>query len=158
MKGLLIVFIIIVLNYSPSNSQDVVPSTTIHSIEGKKFDFNSLKNKVVVLNFWYTACLPCRKEIPSLRKLHEMYKNNSSVIFIAISSLDDAEQLEYFKRKVGFDFHLIPKENGWVEFFKIKSFPTNIIISKNKIIYSAQGYSPKLLSSMSTVLDSVLMR
>ena len=53
------------------------PSTNIELVEG---DWNSVKTivaqsegKVVVVDIWSTACLPCMREFPNLLKLQQKY-------------------------------------------------------------------------------------
>jgi thiol-disulfide isomerase/thioredoxin len=46
---------------------------------------DDLKGKILLVNFWATWCPPCRKEIPSLMKIHAKYKDQGvSVIGISM--------------------------------------------------------------------------
>lgn len=48
-------------------------------------DSDTLKGKVLLVNFWATWCPPCRKEMPALMGFHEKYaKDNFSVIGISV--------------------------------------------------------------------------
>ena len=38
------------------------------------------KGRVILLNFWYPGCLPCRKEIPFERKLLNDFRNKDFVL------------------------------------------------------------------------------
>jgi thiol-disulfide isomerase/thioredoxin len=40
-------------------------------IQGKPFDLDSRRGRVVVVNFWATWCEPCRDELPSLERLQK---------------------------------------------------------------------------------------
>ena len=42
---------------------------TLTDIEGNTWQSDELKGDVVVFNFWFTTCPPCKKEIPELTSL-----------------------------------------------------------------------------------------
>ena len=54
---------------------------SLTTIDGEKYDTTSLKGKVVVLNFWFVDCPPCRKEIPELNKLVKKYDKKRHCFF-----------------------------------------------------------------------------
>ncbi|MDX1811477.1 MAG: TlpA disulfide reductase family protein [Gammaproteobacteria bacterium] len=51
------------------------PAFALADIHHKRRSLSEWKNRVVILNFWATWCVPCRKEIPLLNSLQ---KNHSS--------------------------------------------------------------------------------
>ncbi|MBO9704623.1 MAG: TlpA family protein disulfide reductase, partial [Arthrobacter sp.] len=38
--------------------------------DGKRVTSKDLEGKVVVMNFWFAACAPCRVEAPDLKAMH----------------------------------------------------------------------------------------
>ena len=44
------------------------------NLQGENFDLQSLKGKVVLVNFWATWCSQCVTELPRMKKLYEKYK------------------------------------------------------------------------------------
>ena len=65
-------------------------------LKGRPVSKEALKNKIVVLDFWATWCVPCMKEMPYLQRAYENFKNDSSVVFMVINSgaknsLEDAQ-------------------------------------------------------------------
>jgi thiol-disulfide isomerase/thioredoxin len=40
---------------------------------GKQYSLESLKSKIVVLNFWFTQCGGCITEMPELNELKKAY-------------------------------------------------------------------------------------
>jgi thiol-disulfide isomerase/thioredoxin len=59
-----------VVDSSPGNVVvgNRAPDFTLTSLEGATVDSDSLKGRMVVLNFWATWCQPCMSEIPELKE------------------------------------------------------------------------------------------
>ncbi|MBN1446507.1 MAG: TlpA family protein disulfide reductase [Bacteroidetes bacterium] len=51
------------------------PAFSLKDKDGRTYSLESLKGKVVVLNFWATWCPPCRAEIPDFKKVYSQYKD-----------------------------------------------------------------------------------
>src|SRR5690554_6097157 len=57
----------------------------------KTVKISGLKDKVVLLDFWYRGCYPCLKAIPDLIKLQEEFKDD--LVIIGINDIDDQEDV-----------------------------------------------------------------
>jgi len=74
----------------------VTTDFTFRDLEGNDGQFFDYRGKIVVMNYWGLGCGPCKKEIPWLNELVEVYKG-TGVEFLAFS-FDKAEaQKDYFK-------------------------------------------------------------
>jgi len=67
---------------------------SVTDIKGNTYTSEELKGKVVVLNFWFIGCAPCRIEIPGLNEMVKHY-DKEEVVFIAFA-LDGKEELKKF--------------------------------------------------------------
>ncbi|WP_165069386.1 TlpA family protein disulfide reductase [Marisediminicola senii] len=54
--------------------------------------------EVVVVNFWYAACAPCRAEAPDLEAVAQQYDGNGAA-FIGVNVYDSAENSLAFARR-----------------------------------------------------------
>ena len=70
-----------------SGSYEMAPSISMKLLEGGKLDVESLRGKVVMVDFWATWCVPCLSEIPMFNGLYKTHKARGFEL-IAIS-LDD---------------------------------------------------------------------
>jgi thiol-disulfide isomerase/thioredoxin len=101
---------------------------------GSKYSFESLSGKIIVLNFWFTKCAPCIKEMPDLNDLKEKYKDKP-IAFFAVT-YDKKALVDDFLKKIKLDFTVIPNDRKTINQFGIQFFPTNLVIDSNgKVVY-----------------------
>ena len=87
----------------------------------------------MLINFWFTSCLPCIKEIPDLNQLSSDYKDQ--VRFIAIT-FNSQIQVEKFLETRPIDFEHLTEQKDAIGEFGVRNYPMNILIDKNaKILY-----------------------
>jgi thiol-disulfide isomerase/thioredoxin len=125
------------------------------SLTNEKIDTKKFLGDVIVYNFWFTTCGPCKAEIPKLNQLKEKYKGKN-VHFIAIA-LDPDYKIIPFLNKIPLNYDIIP-EGQWVsEKFDVHSYPTNIIVDKNGIVqFYEVGYRTDIAETMTFALDKYL--
>ncbi len=120
-------------NEAGRSAKKPAPTFSVTTLAGKPYDLAALRGKVVVLNFWFIGCAPCKAEMPGLNQLVAEFKGHD-VIFLALA-LDPAEDLLDFLKKTTFSYEVIPDAGKLIEEqFKITSYPTHIIIDRNGAI------------------------
>ena len=110
-------------------------------INGNKLKLKDMAGKVIVLNFWFIGCPPCRQEIPELNKLALEYAANPNVVFVAVC-LDQDYQIEDFIKTSPFAYHIIDRGQYYADQFKINLYPTNVVLDKDgKVRFHSSGYT-----------------
>lgn len=110
-------------------------------INGHKHSSKNLKGKILVLNFWFINCPPCKMEIPELNKLVEQYGGDSMVVFIAVA-LDEKFLLKEFLKTTPFRYTIVDDGRFIAQKYGITSFPTNVVVDQEgKIIFHSSGLS-----------------
>lgn len=131
-----------------------IPETDFYDLEGNVID---IKNKVVVINFWFTACRPCIREMTQLNRLTQKYKDED-VVFIA-PALDKKEALIQFLDKTSFKYLVVPEMGKYVrDTLETFSFPTNMVIDQQgKVTFIKVGFSETIEQELSEHIDKLLL-
>jgi thiol-disulfide isomerase/thioredoxin len=127
----------------------VAKNFSTRELKGAQLTLSSFKGKYVLIDFWASWCVPCRKSMPHVRELYERYKDKGFDV-IAVSD-DDRDSTAWKKAVVkdgtgiwhnvlrGLDMEKIQKgeknDKDISEKFGIHSLPTKILIDPDgKII------------------------
>ncbi|SDQ68946.1 Thiol-disulfide isomerase or thioredoxin [Curtobacterium sp. UNCCL20] len=76
---------------------------TAKDTDGDTISAKDLRGKVVVLNFWYAGCPPCRAEAKYLNKVHDQFAGKD-VAFVGVNVRDEQATAAAFERRFGVDY------------------------------------------------------
>lgn len=109
------------------------PPLTFKTIAGESYDQASLSGKIIVINFWFMGCMPCRQEMPALNRLVNEYQGKD-VLFLGFAT-DRAERLNpaYFAQN-RFDFKIIGDAYPIAKSFSVLGYPTTFVVDEQGII------------------------
>ena len=110
---------------------------TLTDINGEVHTLETLKGKVIVIDFWYINCGACIKEMPDLNKLKAEFETED-VEWFGIT-YDPKDKVERFLERVKFDYTIVPDSKHLTDRFDIRFYPTTLIIDENrKIVYTGK--------------------
>ena len=105
-------------------------------IDGTTVSDKDYAGKVLVVNFWYAGCPPCRVEAPDLEALSKKYAAQG-VGFLGVNLYDTASTAESFEKDKGVTYpSVLDRDTGSVllAFSKTvppKATPTTLVIDKD---------------------------
>ena len=129
--------------------------------DGKTVKLSDFKGKKVYINMWASWCGPCMREIPELEKTYQKLKDNKDIIFLSMTSPNDAEFKNQSPQDKGKDVILNKAKELGVTYpvlfdvndrfiinYAIRSFPTHIFINSDGTIGNriAGGVTEELLT------------
>jgi thiol-disulfide isomerase/thioredoxin len=82
---------------------DTLPPIEFTTLDGRQGTLDSLRGKVVLLNFWATWCPYCRHEMPAMQEFYREYAGKGFEI-IAFSVDDEPGKVQAFMRENGYTF------------------------------------------------------
>jgi peroxiredoxin len=125
-------------------------------INGNKIDIKKLKGKILVINFWFINCGPCRKEIPDLNKLVDSFKTNDKVVFLAVA-LDDKASLQKFLEQLPFNYTILDGGQFIASQYKINSYPTHVVVDPEmKVYFHTSGLASNTVSWIKKSITELL--
>lgn len=130
------------------HAQDTdLPNTVIKDVvNGKKLPFNETitKGRVTLISFWATWCVPCKKEIKSVREKMADWKKDADFDYMTVS-IDESRAeglVRSYAKSQGWDFEYYIDNNGDLKrSLGFQNVPFTMIIDKDgKVVYTHTGY------------------
>lgn len=126
--------------------EKTLPSVELSDMNSNKVNVADLgkTGHPVVLSFWATWCIPCKKELSNIADLYDEWKKKYGVEVVAVS-IDDSRSTtkvkpyvegQLWEYKVLLDVNQDLKRN-----LNIQSVPFTILVdATGKIVYTHSGY------------------
>lgn len=119
-------------SYVPPVFPRPAPGFAMHDLDGNEVSFDSLKGKVVLLDFWATWCPPCLKDLPKLTEIHERYEESGFVVVsLSIDEADDAVRKvrrAIKRRKARHPVYLDTTDTSAWASYGVRAVPTQFLI------------------------------
>jgi peroxiredoxin len=130
--GAIIVVGVAALGYSSLASKKAAPDVTFSSLTGEKISMQSLRGKVVMVNFWATSCTTCVKEMPEMVQTYNKYKDKGLEFVAVAMSYDPPNYVLNYTQTRSLPFKVALDTQGEVakSFDDVKLTPTTYVIDK----------------------------
>ncbi len=79
------------------------PETKVLTVAGEPVTLAAYKDKIVLVNFWATWCVPCVREMPSLDRLQAAFDKDKFLILAVSVDRGGAAKAVPFLKKHGID-------------------------------------------------------
>jgi len=101
-----------------------LPAVILTDLDGNKVDLSQLSKdgKIIILDFWATWCVPCKKELTNIMDVYSDWQKNYHVELIAVS-IDDSRNTTKVK----------PTVDG-------SSWPYRVLLDPNQDLKRALGF------------------
>jgi thiol-disulfide isomerase/thioredoxin len=130
----------------PADAKPANLDFTLKDVNGKDVSLQSLKGKVIVLDFWATWCGPCKVEIPHFIEFQEKYGGRGLQI-VGISVDDPVDKLAPYVKEMGMNYLVLQglgHDAVQDAYGPILGIPVSVMISRDgKICATHTGLTGK---------------
>ncbi|KQO96707.1 TlpA family protein disulfide reductase [Leifsonia sp. Leaf264] len=123
---------------------------------GADFDSTEHTGDVVVVNFWYAGCAPCRAEAADLESINQEFGDEGAT-FVGVNVRDQPAQAKAFDEKYGVTYpSIMDLESGAVQLafagkVPANAVPTTLVLDKQGRVAArilGQLQSPSILETL----------
>lgn len=142
-------------NKSKLDIGKIAPNFTLQSVNGKDISLNSIRDKIIIIDFWASWCAPCRAENPNLKDIYNKY--HSKGLEIISISLD--------KSRMAWTKAIKQDELPWIHLsdlmgeqspvskdYNINGIPFTLVLDKDKKILAKNLKGLELKETISKFL------
>lgn len=136
--ALVLAILLIPIAASAATVGKPAPSFVITTYDGEKISLESLRGKVVIVNYWATWCAPCRLELPQM----DVYVRRHRTAPLAVYAITIDNTVPYSRLKFLGDtlaFPLTQKLKGGGYGAIRGAVPTNYVIDRAGIVRHAKA-------------------
>lgn len=84
------------------------PNLTLESLDGSPATLGGGAGRPLLVNFWYSTCEPCKREMPALVAAQQKY----GIDIVGVNPRDSAESARAFADDYGITYSLLRDPNG----------------------------------------------
>jgi peroxiredoxin len=157
-------FIIQIFLAAAVYSQDLntkAPDFSMSDLNGNTVKLADFKGKVLLIDFWASWCLPCKKSMPHIIDLYNK-RTDSSFTVIAVNVDEDRSKINDFAKSINAEFPfpvIFDKESKLPDLYHIEGMPTTIIIDKEGIIrFKETGFTDEIKEKMDSKIKELLVK
>ncbi|HLP78851.1 MAG TPA: TlpA disulfide reductase family protein [Candidatus Paceibacterota bacterium] len=127
------------------------------AVDGRLVDLKNLRGKPVLIDFWATWCVPCVKQMPTLKRLYAGYHEKGfEIIGVSLDLSDDKRKLIDFIAKNDLAWPQCFDGKGWqnefVTRYAVSSAPTTFLLDKEGKLVGIDLERDKLESEIKRLL------
>ncbi len=112
------------------------PSFVLRLVDGGNVTSESLRGKVVVLNYWATWCVPCKRELPLLDAYYRATEQHGLRVF-AITTEDSIPMSKLKPLRAVMAIPFVARMRG--DYGILKGVPTNYVIDRQGVVRHAKA-------------------
>jgi cytochrome c biogenesis protein CcmG/thiol:disulfide interchange protein DsbE len=123
----------------------------------ENFDVEAYAGKVVVLDFWASWCVPCRRSFPWLNAMHEKYSDDGLVIIGVNLDMERADAERFLQEYPASFTILYDDKQELARQFEVVAMPSSYVIGRDgQVIARHMGFKVKQQDEYESIIVEAL--
>ncbi len=115
-----------------------LPAVELHRLDGTAVNTTDLLGTPLIINIWYSTCLPCKRELPDLARVQR--KVGDRVRFIGVDIFPASQTEESLARDRGVNYELFYDPDGnLTSMLGITTAPTTLFVDADGTVIEETG-------------------
>jgi len=137
----------------------VAPSFNVKSHTGDEISLEKARGKIVLLDFWASWCVPCRMDMPEIKRVWKKYSGDNRFTLIGIDLDSSKPPFEAYMKEEGITWQQYYDGLGWgnkiARLFGVYSIPQTILIDHEGVIRATNLRGDELAEKIDELLSKM---
>jgi len=141
------------------NVGDPAPAFSLKDASGKEYTLDTLKGRVVLMDFWATWCGPCTAAMPSIQKLHERFDGKPvSILGVNVSERKPDAGVKFMEKKK-YTYPCLVQGEALADAVGVTGIPTILLIGPDgKVLHTGVGFGPGEEEHLAKMIEEQLAK
>ena len=125
--------------------------------EPGKLDLEAGKGHVVVVDFWASWCVPCRRSIPWLNEMQEKYQEQGLIVIGVNEDANEADFVDFQKDFPAIFRNIRDADGKLAKQFDVVAMPSSYILDRDgNVVARHLGFKVRLMDDYEAVIQNAL--
>lgn len=123
---------------NPALEGELLPAAVVLDADDNEISTESFLGQPLVINFWFSTCIPCERELPDFAEVDA--EVGDEVRFIGINTVDTVAVMERFAAERGVEYELY--QDFFAELVQgvgVAAFPHTLFVTSDGVIIDQTG-------------------
>ncbi|MBW2526860.1 MAG: TlpA family protein disulfide reductase [Deltaproteobacteria bacterium] len=131
------------------------PAIKLESLDHERFYLRDHRGKPVVLLFWDTSCVVCKRQMVELERMRKSLGPSRLVVASVLNDPENAAAARRMIAGLGLGFPALLDRGGKVAAaYRVGGFPTTVVVTpEGRLGLVREGYTEPLMKQLRTELE-----